>query len=345
MKRMDDDTTQQGDAIDAGQRAGRSIARPPVEFPRLVLPPAPTFGRPAPATPTVAEPAAPTTTPAPTSPATDLDDRPVGGRDEPPVTWQSPFPEPAAASAYTYRVVPPPMAPEAAQMPPSMVAAAAAAPVAAPAPIKASVPAPARTPVPAVAAPVIDDQPSEVATRPSTVALGLMAVTAALLMWASQMAFSSALLAFSGLLVAELALALSLARARGANRPLSSTLLAVVALLVGLLAAKGAIAQFGDMAMVAGLFVLISVVPSLLLLGAAALVLRRRGDRRTLADEAIRSGTLVRFGALAAILAAGYQAHKTFTAVPDAIVALVIVALVALNAVHVLRGSGRAAAR
>jgi hypothetical protein len=327
MKRMDDDTTQQGGPSDAGQRTGSSIARPPVEFPRLVLPPAPTFGRPAPAPVATAKPIV-ATRPVPALPATDADGRAVGGRDEPPATWQSPFPEPAPTNAYTFQVVPPPMAPEAAQMPRPMIESAA----------------PARTPVPTLDASIVDE-PTTTDTRPSTIVLGLMAVTAALLAWASVMAFSSALLAFSGLLIAELALALSLARARGARRPTSAAVLAVVALGVGLLAAKGAIAQFGDMAMVAGLFVLISVVPSLLLLGAAAFVLRRRGDRRTLADEAIRSGTIVRFGALAGILLAGYQAHKTFTAVPDAIVALVIVALVAVNAVHVLRGSGRAAAR
>lgn len=164
----------------------------------------------------------------------------------------------------------------------------------------------------------------------STLALVLVVATAALLVWASRMAFSPALLALASLLVAQLAAA----EAAASRRPL---LPAAGAGILALLAAKGAIAGFGEMAFVAGLFVLVAAVPTLLLFGVVQVVLRRQGEAAAPADLALRSGWKLRAGALAATIVAGVQAHRSFSAVPDAIVALGIVALVVVTLAAALR--------
>lgn len=288
-------------------------------FPRIELPPVPALGRrertdvPVVAAPTAA------------APATALDGRPVGGQDEAPSGWHYPYAGVIPGESVR-QVVPQPV-------PDSAAPQAAAAPAALTPVVPSLAPAPDLPPDGSTPA---DDTDG----GPSTVVLVLFGVSALALMWASRMAFSAGLLAFASLLMAELSLATSLRRRPGASRPASSTILAVGALVIALNAARHAFAQFGEAAFVAGLFVLVAVVPTLLLLGIAALLLRRASSR---AGEALQAWTMVRFGALAALLAAGVQAHRTFSAKPDAIVALAIVALAAFTAVSVLRGTGRAA--
>lgn len=315
-------------------------------FARIELPPVPQLRlRGAAGTASVPDPAAaagpvatPGVVPTPTpgrAPATNLDGRPVGGFDEPARhTWQSPFPAPQLNPAdYSYQVVPPP----------APVTAATAAPELPPA--VSSVPPVSAVPPLATMA-TSDGTPAADDTMPiatSTPVLVMFAILAVGLVWASKMAFSAALLGFAALLVSELAIAMSLARRSNEPRSAAATALAAIAGLGAVLAAKGAFAQFGEMAFVAGLFVLISVVPALLLLGATSLMLKRR-NADSPGDRALRDGTRVRFVALAAILLAGIQAHRTFSAKPDAIVALAIVALIALNVFAVARRNGRAAA-
>lgn len=203
------------------------------------------------------------------------------------------------------------------------------------------------SPVPAVPPALTESGPGqrevgeELPLAVSRPALVLLLVAAALLAWASRMAFSPALLALSGLFVAEVAVALSLTRAAAASHPTRSTVAAVASLLLVALAAKGALHGFGDMAFVAGLFVIAAIIPTLLLLGAVALVLRRRTPR-SLADESLRAASLVRLGAIVAVLAGGIQAHRTYSAVPDAVAALGIALLTATYALHVVKRTGRA---
>lgn len=306
---------------DAPQDDQRLSARSSVSFPRLELP-LPPFKAPA----SVIE--APAPSPVPTSaPATNLDGRPIGGYDEPVTgTWQSPFPAPVIDQGYVYQVVPPPQIDASNAVVPAPAAEAAS-----------TVPLPDLAPVPEPATATV--------VAPSKVVLGAFAVLAAALVWASTMAFSAALLALGALLASEIALALAASRPSAAVRSTPATAVAVVAGIAALLAAKGAFAQFGETAFVAGLFVLVSAVPTLLVLGIVAFVLRRRSaSGNSPGERALRAGALVRFGALAAIIAAGVQAHKTFSAVPDAVVALAVVVLAALNVAAALRGTGRAAA-
>lgn len=286
-------------------------------FPRIELPPVPSFRRTRPE-----EPAGPVHA----APATSIDGRPVGGQDDAAGGWQYPYAQAGpSGSGSTRQAVPPAQAP--------------VAPVA---------PAPSTRPyVMPQLEQVSDsdraaDRADDADTGPSTVVLVVFAVLAIALLWASRMAFSAGLLAFGSLLMAELSLAFSFARRSGASRPASSTILAIGALLVAVNAARHALGQFGETAFVAGLFVLVAGIPTLLLLGVAALLLRR-SSAPSRANDALQSWTLVRLGALSALLAAGFQAHRTFSAKPDAIVALGIVVLVLLTSMSVLRGTGRAA--
>lgn len=264
--------------------------------------------------------------PAPDTPATALDGRPVGGQDEAPSGWHYPYgglthagtaaqpvPEPLPASP----------APQAAAAPGALTSAAVPSLASAP-----DLPPDRSTPA--------DDTDG----GPSTAVVVLFAALALGLLWSSRMAFSAGLLAFASLLIAELSLATSVARRPGTARPTSSTILAVAAFMVALNAARHAFAQFGEEAFVAGLLVLAAAVPAMLLLGVGTLLLRRAPSP---ANQALQSWSMVRFGALTALLLAGVQAHRTFSAWPDAIVALAIVALTVVTSAAVLRGTGRAA--
>ncbi len=343
-------TPQQDDGT--GVEANRPMMREHVQFPRLELPAVPTFPR-------------------PLIPADELPvQQPLG--DAPADAWQSPFPTPEATNTYAFQVVPPPPPVDVAPPPrhefprsahatfcamPAAAAQPAPAPAqpqptpaqpqpAQPAPAQPQ-PAPApRTSVPPMApAPGVDaGQDGDVAaadapTDVSRVALVLLVVAAALLVWASRMAFSPALLGMSALLLSEAGIALALT---GAKRPTSAVVAAGGALVLGLLALKGAFAGFGEMAFVASLFVLVAALPTLLLLGALEFVLRKRSSESP-ANVALRAGTRIRFGAASLLLVTGYLAKDSFSAKPDTYAAFVIVALAVLGVVQVLRGSGRAA--
>lgn len=298
-------------------------------FPRIELPPVPSLGRTSGGTVPVAAPGSP-------APAISLDGRPVGGQDESPAGWQYPYAATSTAG-YTYHVPPPPM-----PGPVPAGSAATSAPELAHGPGTESAPYVMPHVAPVSDRDAASDEADDADTGPSTVVLVLFAVVAVALLWASRMAFSAGLLAFASLLIAELSLATSFARRAGASRPASSTLAAIAAVAVALNAARHAFAQFGETAFVAGLFVLVAGVPSLLAVAVATLLLRR-SSASSRANDALRSWTAVRLAALAALLVAGFQAHRTFSAKPDAIVALGIVALALLTAVAVLRGTGRAA--
>ena len=321
-------TPQQGQATDV--EPCDLGAREPVLLPRLDLPPAPVFEE----------------------LATPSDELPVQRplRDEPPTSWQSPFPAPEPG-AHTYQVVPPPVpvtAPAEHGFPrPAFRSEHPRIPAPAPTPAQFAMPALVRAPLPAsssldaAAAPEHALGAAARADGVSRAVIGLLLVTAVFLFWASGMAFSAALLALAGLLVSEVAIALSLDRAPDAGRPMGATAAAATAVVLGLLALRGALGGFSDMAMVAGLFVIAAGVPALLLLGAAWFALRRAP--RSLANDSLRAGAAVRFGALAAIIAAGIVVRDSFSAVPDSVLAFPIVVLVAVHAVQALRGSGRAA--
>lgn len=239
--------------------------------------------------------------------------------DAPPSQWQSPLPAADPETEYRYRVAPPPPAPAVAAPPPAPLPAGHS-PVAVP----VGVPVPEPEPAPPVA---------ESPVASSRIAPVLLLTCALLLAWASQMAFSSALLALAALLVAQLAAAAAVVRCD--RLPLVA---AGGAAILAVLAAKGAAGQFSEMAFVAGLFVIAACVPTLLLLAGAQLVLRRRSDRRSPADDALHSAWVPRAVAVAAVLAAGVQAHRTYSAVPDAIVTFAVVALAARTLRCVLRG-------
>jgi hypothetical protein len=292
--------------------------------------------------------------------------------DAPAGTWQSPFPTPEPTNDYTFMVVPPPPPPhehyptaQLAQARPAPTQARqrhdvprsahatycalpTAAPVAhaAPAPISQPAPAPVRSGVPAMvptpatdAAQGVDDPAVDAPTGVSPIAIGLMVVAAALLVWASRMAFSPALLAMSALMLAETAIALALT---GTKRPTSAFVAAGAATLVALLALKGAFAGFGEMAFVASLFVLVAALPTLLLLGALEFVIRKRSAPSP-ATLALRAGSRERFGAAVVLLVSGFLAKDSFSAKPDAIATFCIVLFVAVSALQVVRGTGRAA--
>jgi hypothetical protein len=285
-----------------------SIVRAPMPFTRLELPPVPRFAR-------------------PFVPADELPvQRPLV--DEPAGTWQAPFPAPDATNSYAFQVMPPP--PAAAPTEPlqphgiprsahaTFCALPTAAPALAPAPAFTGVPplapAPELAPTPTVPVPDIaqgEDVPAvEAATDVSPIAVGILLVTAVLLVWASRMAFSPALLAMSALLLTELGIALSLT---GAKRSTASLVAVGGAGVLGLLALKGAFAGFGEMAFVASLFVLVATLPTLLVLGAIEFVIRKR-SAPTPATLALRAGTRLRFGAALALLVTGYLAKDSFSA-------------------------------
>lgn len=184
-----------------------------------------------------------------------------------------------------------------------------------------------------------DGAAADAPTDVSRVALVLLVVAAAVLVWASRMAFSPALLGMSALLLAEAGIALAVT---GATRPMSAIVAAGGAFVLALLALKGAFAGFGEMAFVASLFVLVAALPTLLVLGLLEFVLRKRSSASP-ADIALRAGTRVRFGAALLLLVTGYLAKDSFSAKPDTYATFVIVAIVVFGAAQVLRGSGRAA--
>lgn len=322
-------TPQQDERTDV--EASRTIPRARVQFPRLELPTVPAFAR-------------------PMTPADELPvQRPLV--DAPAGAWQSPLPAPEATNSYAFQAAPQPaptVAPAAPvpvprhDVPRSAHATFCALPVAAP----ASQPAPIRTGVPAlVPAPATvqveeGDVPAvDAPTDASMVAVGILLVTAAALVWASRMAFSPALLAMSALLLTELGIALSLT---GPKRPTSALIAVGAATVLGSWALKGAFAGFGEMAFVASLFVLVAALPTLLLLGATEFVLRRRSSA-TPANAALRAGTPVRVGAALALLVSGFLAKDSFSAKPDTFAAFAIIALAGFGVVQVLRGTGRAA--
>lgn len=183
-----------------------------------------------------------------------------------------------------------------------------------------------------------DDVPADVPTDVSKGALALLLVGAALLVWASRMAFSPALLGMSALLLSEAAIALALT---GAKRPASAVVTAGGATVLALFALKGAFAGFGEMAFVASLFVLVAALPTLLVLGALEFILRKRSSASP-ANDALRSGTQVRLVGSLLLLVTGYLAKDSFSAKPDTYAAFVIVALALFGAVQALRGTGRA---
>ena len=342
-------TPQQDGGTDVG--ASPAVPREPVHFPRLQLPTVPAFAR-------------------PMVPADELPvQRPLV--DAPTGAWQSPFPTPEPTNDYTFMVVPPPPPPHehyptaklaprhdmprsahatycalptaapAAPTAPTMSASTGAAPIAQPAPAT-----PARTSVPAMVphsadtTSDVDDPAVDAPTTVSTVALALLVVGAALLVWASRMAFSPALLAMSALMLAETAIALSLT---GAKRPTSAVVAAGVAVVIGLLALKGALGNYADdMAFVASLFVLVAALPTLILLGALEFVIRKRSSASP-ANAALRAGSRERFGAAVVLLVSGFLARESFSARPDAFATFCIVLAVALGVSQVLRGTGRAA--
>lgn len=237
--------------------------------------------------------------------------------DEPAPTWRNPLPAPDAPSAHEFLVVPPP--------PATIPAPAAATPQvapAAPAPAPAPMPVPIQLPDPGAAGDAV----------PGGTSLALVVTfgaCAALLAWASNMAFSSALLALASLLVAQLAAALF---AGGAP---VGRMLAAVALLVGAFAGWKGVHELSPDAFVAGLFVLVAVAPLLLLMGVVQLLLRRRAA--SAGDRALRAGATLRFVALAAVLVAGIQAHRTYSARLDAIATILVVALTVVTVVRTLR--------
>lgn len=194
--------------------------------------------------------------------------------------------------------------------------------------------APSPVPPPLAYMPELQAEPSHVQAKPSAAAIGVLLVTAGLLVWASQMAFSPALLALAGLLIAQLAVACA-AAPRAGKRPL---VLGGVAVVLALLAAKGGIHGFSDTAFVAGLFVLVAVLAALVLFGALQLLLRRGGEAASPLDLALRSGWRLRVAALVGVLGGGVQAHRTFSAVPDAIVTLLIVGVVVALLLPLVRG-------
>jgi hypothetical protein len=291
-------------------------------FPRIELPPVPTFAGAAPATEVAEGEVAPL-------------------RDEPLGTWQPPF-APSFSPEEQYRA----MVERVATL---SAAAPVAGPLAVPAPLAAPAPVvnpvdtpvadlPARTTVsapPDTVVPVMPElapAPELAPHRTSRVALGLLVVLAIGLLWASRMAFSPGLMALAGLLYAQLA-----AAAAAAGSRTLAIRVAVPAVAVSLVAIKGALGAFSEMAMTAGLFVLVAGLPALLVLGAVQLILRRRGDRASTADVALRDGWKLRFGALAALLVAAFVVRDSFSAKPDAFVTFGIVALVAITLLGALR--------
>jgi hypothetical protein len=283
-------------------------------FARVQLPPIPSLGLPAMRLPS----------PSP-APATDHDGRSVGGRDEPTGTWTSPLPAPAvpARMGYTFQVVPPPVQETATAVMPAPVPATEPAPTAAPSVM-----------------PELEQPPAAVATAAaSTVVATILLVTAVVLVWASHMAFSAALLAMSALLLAELSRAASLSRA-GEARPASATMLAIASIGAAGWSLLKAFGQFGEYAFVGGLFVLLAAIPTLIVFGVTWWMLRRRSDRAA-GDQTLMSGTRWRTLALAAMIVSGIQAQRTFTAKPDAIVAIAVAAFAVSIAVAVMRGTDR----
>lgn len=269
----------------------------------------------------------------------------VPNRDEPVSTWTSPLPMPVEPRPYTYQVVPPPPPSLSVGMHPAPAASSPMTPMPAPVPAPIGMPAapaPGRLSMPT--APIVTPAPASapvfVGVDSSNVAIAMLILTALLLAWASGMAFSAGLLAFGALLVAQVAEAL-------AHRPAASNVvprvLAVAAGIVALLAAKGAVAQFGEMAMVAGMFVVVACIPALLLICVTQLVLHRR-DAPSVADAALRRSFPVRAGALVAVLGAGGLAFSSFNPKPDAFVALGVAVFAVVAAVQALRADPETAA-
>lgn len=295
-------------------------------FPRLELPPLPTFAT---------EHSAPEV-------VSDEDLEPH--LDEPAGTWQPPFP-PALDPEAQYRALVDRVSAYAEPV-------AAASPVITPAPIADPAPVPVQDPprrsmrVPAVGTttaipelPELAPAPA-LAPRPMTiVAIAGMTALAVFLVWASRMAFSPALLAYAGLLFAQLAAA---ATASGTSSRLP-LLAGIPALGLAVSAAKGALGGFSEMAMVAGLFVIAAGVVSLLVLGIVQLVMHRRAARAGAAETMLRDGWKVRFGALLAIIAAGVYVKDSFVATPDAILTFAMVGLVLATLAPVARGGDSAA--
>lgn len=313
-----------------------------LSFPRLDLPPVPSFG----------------------SSATVDEHEVVPLRDEPLGTWQPPFPPPFSgeeqyramvdrvATLSSVQSIAEPHAPVAAATPMFSTAPVfASAPVIAPSPVidPVDVPAPdvpelprtrTRTTIAAppdtvvAVMPELAPAPDLAPHRTSMVAVGILILLAVALNWASHMAFSPGLMALAALLWAQLAAGAAVSP-RGRRLAIRAALPAAV---LSLLALKGAIGGFSDMAMVAGLFVLVAGLPTLLLLGAAQFILHRRGDRASATDVALREGWKLRFGALAALLVAALLVRDSFSAKPDAFVTFGIVALVVLTLLPALRG-------
>lgn len=273
-------------------------------FPRIELPPVPTFGG-------TVEPL----------------------RDEPVATWQPPV-APPLSSEQRYRSMVERVATLATPVPTQETPAHPPAQEA-----LAPAPAPSIEPVatPQSSVPVMPElapAPESTPLPASRIAIALMVVAVAFLAWASRMAFSPGLLGLAALLLAQLAAAAS-SSPRGRSLALRA---AIPAIVVALLAAMQAIGNLtSGMAMVAGLFVLVAALPTLIVFVAVQVVLRRRGDRIGPADTALRDSWKLRAGTLAALLVAALLVRDSFSAKPDAIVALGIVALVAITLHSALR--------
>lgn len=192
----------------------------------------------------------------------------------------------------------------------------------------AAAPAPPLAPAPRAAPPAEVEVPATVPA--SRVAAFLVLGCAVLLAWASHMAFSSALLACSALLLAQLSAAA--VQTPGARMRL---LAGAASVLVSLASAHAALQGFSADAFVAGLFVIVAVAAAAPILGVAQLVLRRHPEAPL--DASLHAGWKLRAGALGLTLAAGVQAHRSFSATPDSVVALVVAAAALHVAVRALR--------
>jgi len=174
----------------------------------------------------------------------------------------------------------------------------------------------ARQQVPA--APAAPAAPAEAIRPLNPVAAGLLLVSTTAMLYAAQMSGSVALLACAGLFLSDLSLGL---------RGLSARVCMAAALALTLWALIGVPGQFSDMAFVAGLFVVVAAVPVLAMSAVAGRLLRR--DDASTADLAVRARGKYQLLAVVLAMLAGVQAFRSFSAVPDALVTLSIVAMVA----------------
>ncbi|MEO6867541.1 MAG: hypothetical protein ABI200_05925 [Gaiellales bacterium] len=320
----DNASTPPRDEHDSERLLALTIAAAALEFPSIELPPPPNFGLPRRMDPDLFE--------------DDLAGLPpvmTPNVDEPEGEWKSPFPDPEPSSSYALQIAPaadetlpePMNSPWIGAVPETANPHAASVPVPVPAP-----------PTAAEVEPEVTIEPTGIAPV-AVIAFGALAV---FLVWASGYAFSAALMGLAAIITAELAGALALADGRSQPADIKAKALAGVGIVVALIAAKRGIAELGPDAVVGGLFVIVALVPTLLVIAIAHLILRRRADRATAADHALLHASRLRLLALLAVGVAGIVAHISWASKPDAIVAIVLLALAILTALPVLRGAAPA---